>query len=215
MMAGSPKRLILGAILIVGIGFAVWLGLFPRKSPLGENQCQSSQTISKRLSALAIGGMTSLTVKPHSKPLPSLTFNDSKGTPTTLEAFRGKALFVNLWATWCAPCREEMPTLNALERDFGGNTFAVLAINVDTRATDRPRQWLKENAIDTLPYYSDSTGTVLKTLQWSGHAPGLPATILIDSNGCEVATLLGGADWASPEARKIVEVLAASSPKNE
>jgi thiol-disulfide isomerase/thioredoxin len=119
---------------------------------------------------------------------------------------------VNLWATWCLPCREEMPALDRLQAELGGPDFEVVAVNVDTRNTEKPRTWLQENGIQRLAYYADPAGKVLQVLQRSGHVVGLPTTVLLDPNGCEIAVLKGPAEWSSPDALKLVRAALGRQP---
>jgi thiol-disulfide isomerase/thioredoxin len=126
------------------------------------------------------------------------------GQQRSLVDFKGKTVLVNLWATWCVPCRQEMPALDKLQAEFGGDGFQVVAINVDTRNPDKPKAWLQENGIKNLAYYADPAGKLLQVLQKSGHVVGLPTTFVVDPSGCEIALLKGPAEWASPDARAFV-----------
>jgi thiol-disulfide isomerase/thioredoxin len=122
----------------------------------------------------------------------------------TLADLKGRTLLVNLWATWCVPCRQEMPALDKLQAQLGGPDFEVVAINVDTRNTEKPKTWLKENGIGNLGFYADPSGNLLQVLQRSGHVVGLPTTLLVDGSGCEIALMKGPADWSSPDAVALV-----------
>jgi hypothetical protein len=97
-----------------------------------------------------------------------------------------------------------MPALDRLQAELGGPDFEVVAINVDTRNTDRPKAWLGENGIRHLAYYAEPGGTLLQVLQRSGHVIGLPTTLLVDRTGCEIAILKGPAAWAAPDAVGLV-----------
>ena len=113
-------------------------------------------------------------------------------------------MLFNLWATWCVPCRKEMPALDELQAKLGGADFEVVAVNIDTRDADKPRAWLKEVGIERLAYYADSTAKVFQDLKQAGKAWGMPTTILVDGAGCEIGTLAGPAEWASDDAIKLV-----------
>jgi thiol-disulfide isomerase/thioredoxin len=134
------------------------------------------------------------------KPPPAIAFTGPDGQAAGLSDFRGRTILVNLWATWCVPCRQEMPALDRLQGELGGRDFQVVAINVDTRNPDKPRAWLQENGIRNLAYYADPAGKLLQVLQKSGHVVGLPTTFLVDPSGCEIALLKGPAEWDSPDA---------------
>ena len=130
------------------------------------------------------------------RPAPDVSFTNPQGQPVDLASLRGKTILVNLWATWCVPCRQEMPALDRLQAELGGPDFEVVALNVDTRNAERPKAWLQENGIRHLAYYADPTGKALQVLQKSGHVVGLPTTLLVDASGCEIGLLKGPAEWA-------------------
>jgi thiol-disulfide isomerase/thioredoxin len=119
-------------------------------------------------------------------------------------------VLLNLWATWCVPCREEMPTLDALQKQLGGPAFEVVALNIDTRDPKKPRDFLKDIGVTSLAYYADPTARAFRELQAVGRAPGMPTTILIDPKGCEVAYLPGPADWGSERAVAVIRAAMAS-----
>lgn len=174
---------------------------------MGENgagaqagECLASQAVTERLKPLARGELAAVGVSSPPRMPPAIAFADADGRPKSLADFRGKTILVNLWATWCVPCREEMPALDKLQAELGGGDFQVVAINVDTRNPDRPKAWLEENGIKNLSYYADPAGKLLQVLQKSGHVVGLPTTFVVDPAGCEIAILKGPAEWASPDA---------------
>ena len=156
------------------------------------------------MAPLARGEVAAVAVTREPKPAPAIAFNGPDGQAIGLETFKGRAVLINLWATWCAPCRHEMPALDKLQAELGGSDFEVVALNVDTRNPDKPKTWLQEAGITRLAYYADPQGKVLQTLQRSGHVVGLPTTLLLDGQGCEIAVLKGPADWASEDAFKLV-----------
>jgi thiol-disulfide isomerase/thioredoxin len=114
-------------------------------------------------------------------------------------------VLLNLWATWCVPCRKEMPALAALQQKLGGPGFEVVAVNIDTRNLDKPKAWLKEAGVTGLTYYADASARVFQELKSIGKAVGMPTSLLIDANGCEIAYLAGPAEWASDDALKLVQ----------
>jgi thiol-disulfide isomerase/thioredoxin len=137
--------------------------------------------------------------------LPQLSFRDAQGQDRSMADFRGRTVLLNLWATWCVPCRKEMPALDALQAKLGGGNFEVVAINIDTRDAEKPKNWLKEVGISKLAYYADPTAKVFQDLKEVGKAFGMPTTLLVDPQGCEVGTLAGPAEWASDDAVKLVQ----------
>lgn len=139
------------------------------------------------------------------KPLPPLAFETMDGQPASLDAFKGKVVVLNLWATWCVPCREEMPALDRLQAHFADRPFVVLALSVDRAGPERVQKFLDEIGVKRLHVYRDPKAASTRTLR----VPGLPATILIDKAGQEVGRVLGIAAWDGPEAIAVVEKLLA------
>jgi len=132
--------------------------------------------------------------------LPDLAFEDGAGKPRKLSDWRGRTLLVNLWATWCVPCRKEMPALEVLQTRLGGPNFEVVAINIDTRDHEKPKNFLREANLTRLGYFSDQNAKVFQDLKAVGRALGMPTSVLVDGQGCEIGTISGPADWASDDA---------------
>ncbi|MBL8906231.1 MAG: TlpA family protein disulfide reductase [Rhizobiales bacterium] len=158
------------------------------------------------LRELAKGPMAAFVVKPAGEPITNIVFQDESGADTSLDKWKGRVVLLNLWATWCAPCRKEMPELDALQKKLGSPDFEVVALSLDRQGTPAARKFLDETGASNLKLYVDTTARSLDAMK----AVGLPATILIDRQGNEVGRLLGPADWASPEAVALVERVIAS-----
>jgi thiol-disulfide isomerase/thioredoxin len=141
------------------------------------------------------------------KPVPELTFFDADRKEVTLADFRGKVVVLNLWATWCAPCRREMPSLDRLQAKHGGEGLEVIALSLDRGDIAKVRAFFDELAISHLAVYQDPKGRAGRELA----APGLPTTVVIDRAGQEVGRLLGPAEWDSAEALAVIEQLIGSS----
>ncbi len=188
-------------VALVLLGAGAWYGIAPR-DPMaaGVAECRASQAVAERLKPLARGEVAAVGVSQAPKPPPGISFAGPDGQAMSLASFKGKTILVNLWATWCVPCREEMPALDRLQAELGGPDFQVVAINVDTRNREKPKAWLQENGIRNLAYHADPEGKLLQVLQKSGHVVGLPTTFVVDALGCEVALLKGPAEWASTDA---------------
>jgi thiol-disulfide isomerase/thioredoxin len=157
---------------------------------------------------LATGTMAAFVIKPKRSAVPEVTFTDAAGKPLTLAHWKGRVVLVNLWATWCAPCRKEMPALASLQGQLGGKDFEVVAISVDRKGVEKSSEFLKEIGASMLILYADPSTAALNTLR----APGLPATVLIDRNGNEIGRLLGPAEWDSPEARALIKAAIEEKP---
>ena len=201
--------LVIAAVLIGGaIGFAAihgFGGLTGGAS--GDPACRAAVDTAQRIAPLAHGEVAALTMATAPQRLPDLAFNDADGKPKQLSDFRGKTLLVNLWATWCVPCRKEMPALDELQAKLGGPNFAVVAVNVDTRDPEKPRNFLKGINVTRLDYFNDPKAQALRDLK----TRGLPTSVLVDPQGCEIATIAGPAEWASEDALNLIR--AAMSPK--
>lgn len=199
-----PLLIAVVGLALVGLG-AAWLGF--RAMDPGQavaQECRASKPVAERLTPLARGEIAALSVSQSPAPPPDVAFKGPAGEDLTLGSFKGRTVLVNLWATWCVPCREEMPALDKVQAELGGPDFEVVAINVDTRNPEKPKAWLQENGIRNLAYYAEPAGKLLQVLQRSGHVVGLPTTFLVDATGCQVGILKGPAEWASPDATSLL-----------
>ena len=158
------------------------------------------------LGGLNKGAMAALLVRPRPLDLPPFEFADGNGAAKTLADFAGKVVLLNIWATWCVPCREEMPALDKLETELGGKDFAVVAVNVDKGGPDKARAFLADTGATRLTLYTDSSGKLFAALK----AVGMPTTLMLDRDGKEIARLIGPADWSSAEAKRVVEATIAA-----
>lgn len=149
------------------------------------------------------GEMRKLIVPDQPKPVAAAVFRDENDAEISLDAFKGKVVLLNLWATWCIPCRAEMPSLARLEAKVADANFRVLAVAQDRGGREKVEKFLKEIEATSLKPYLD-------TSMKSGRAwgvVGLPTTILIDKEGREVARLIGEAHWDSPDAIAVIKAL--------
>ncbi len=170
----------------------------------GTSACAESSKTASRINPLAVDKLAALAVPKQPKPMTDLTFNDPDGKKITLAAFRGKTVLLNLWATWCVPCRAEMPALDALQKALGSDVFEVVAINIDTARLERRKPFLESIGVKSLRFYTDEQADTFQTLKQSGKVLGLPATFLIDPKGCEIGRMAGPADWDSDQAKKLI-----------
>nr|GGH93337.1 hypothetical protein GCM10011355_04940 [Aquisalinus luteolus] len=146
------------------------------------------------------GEMADFTPAFPPRKAPQVAFTGPEGQ-VSLADFRGQVVLVNLWATWCAPCLEEMPSLNALQKKMGGDDFQVVAIAAEPRAEEKALRFFDEHGIDTLALYSDPLLSFATTM---GGSTALPVSVLYDAKGNELGRLVGGADWASDDAVNLI-----------
>jgi len=187
---GRRRRRVLAGAGIV----AVLYGLGGCSNPPGD------------LKSLAKGAMDKLVVTASPAPAPTTPFRDAAGKSHTLAEFAGKVAVVNVWANWCAPCKEEIPSLARLQTAYAGKPVAVVAISVGKGEDETAGQaFIGRNP--PLTFYTEPTYAL--TFAFKPVVDGMPTTILYDAHGVERARLTGGADWSSPQARAVVDSLLA------
>ncbi|MFT3988502.1 TlpA family protein disulfide reductase [Aestuariivirga sp.] len=181
----SPKKTLAVLIVLLAAVGIYWFGVAGRKPD-----------------AAAPGDtMAAFVVKKERPPVPDFSFADGSGAPLKISDWKGRVALVNLWATWCGPCRKEMPALAQLEKELGSKDFEVVAVSVDKKGAEASSAFLKEVGADNLKLYVDPSMAVYSSLQ----TIGLPTTLLIDRQGREIGRLIGPADWASPEAQALIK----------
>lgn len=161
----------------------------------------SAKPASSGRNPLSTGAMTTFVFKPQPEPMPDVRFLNGKGEEVSLEDWQGKVVLLNVWATWCAPCREEMPALDRLQSELGSDKFQVVALAVDKSGLEGARKFLADIKVAKLEPFADPTardGLALKVI-------GMPTTILIDREGREIGRLIGPAAWDSAEAKRLIE----------
>jgi thiol-disulfide isomerase/thioredoxin len=206
----APKRrryAVLAAVLVAALGLAAVYGIAGFGRNGSDPECRPALETARRIAPLARGEVAAINVADEARRLPPLAFKDAAGADKTLADWKGRVVLLNLWATWCVPCRKEMPALDALQGRLGGPDFDVVAVNIDTRDADKPKAWLKETGVDRLAYYADPSARVFQELKIVGKAVGMPTTLIVDRAGCEIASLSGPAEWASPDALKFVQAI--------
>ena len=150
--------------------------------------------------ALSVGEMAAFVFKPAPEPLPKVTFVDADGKERTLDDWKGKVVLLNLWATWCAPCRKEMPGLDRLQAELGSDKFEVVAVSVDRTGTAGAKKFLDQIKVEKLAVLADPTARMGTTLR----AVGMPATLLIDTEGREIGRMVGPAEWDTAEGKALI-----------
>lgn len=217
MSTGAPGQdaqrkaiLALGAAAMAAIaGFAavyVTLGrpdnVVPPPGPTALQPPASPQTApaGPGSNPLSRGQVAAFVFRKAPEALPQFKFQDAAGAERTLADWRGKVVLLNLWATWCLPCRKEMPSLDRLQKDMGSDKFEVVAISVDRKGAAASKKFLDETQVERLALYVDATARLSSELR----VVGLPATLLLDAQGREIGRLLGGAEWDSEDAKRLI-----------
>jgi thiol-disulfide isomerase/thioredoxin len=208
--ASPPKSLSLGTILIAATlaaaaGFgAVYVNLGGSGNDATTPQSESSKPAANAgtgLSAYSTGKMTAFVARAEPQDLPPVNFVREDGSETSLEEWHGKVVLLNLWATWCAPCRKEMPDLDKMKADLSGPDFDLVALSIDRTGLEKPRKFLEATGVQHLKLYNNSGGKLAASLR----AFGMPTTLLINRKGQELGRLVGPADWASPDAYALIK----------
>ena len=217
-MSGSRKAIwaVVGAVVVVSTiagagGMAMSLYANHRQKAQVEQAATAAATPKSDLARFAVGPLAALSTPAQAEMAPEYAFRDRTGTAVRFSAFQGKVVVVNLWAMWCAPCKAEMPTLQALAKAYEANEdLVVLPINVDAtpEAAAEARRFLDDHS--PLPFYSDIR------FQLPFEFPGkgaMPQTIILDRQGRIRATMAGEADWSSPQARALIDAVLAEGPQ--
>ena len=199
-------KIALGCVAGAAFGLAAVYGIAAMQGNAADPVCRASAELARTPCAAGArrgcGGRHRGRAESGCRSSP---FKDADGKPRTLADFKGRTVLLNLWATWCVPCRKEMPSLDALQAKLGGEDFQVVAVNVDTRNLDKPKACLQEVGVSRLGYFADPSMKIFQDLKAAGKAFGMPTTLLIDRNGCELGTLAGPAEWASDDAIRLIE----------
>ena len=168
---------------------------------LFANALSANETKFAKLNNQKFGDMTKMTIASNTTSAPKTIFFDAGGKELTLNDFKGRLTLVNFWATWCAPCRKEMPSLEVLSNQIGGDTFQVVTIATMRSSEEAVEKFFNDNNIIDLPKFRDPKGYLARA---SGVA-ALPLTILLDRNGNEISRLIGDADWAQDETIEFIK----------
>jgi thiol-disulfide isomerase/thioredoxin len=215
--AMKPLKLLAAAALLGAIAGAV--AVYVKGGPsvhggdevaqvdTGAAQCTLDPALKDRLSKAATGDVAAMVPASPSKQLGALSFNGPDGKAMNINSFSGKTVLVNLWATWCVPCREEMPALNALQTKAGNGTFEVVTVNVDSNTGEKRSAFRKDKGIVALKDYFEPTMALFNAAKKEGLAFGLPVTMLIGPDGCLLAAMNGPANWAGNDALNLIKTV--------
>ncbi|MEP3232463.1 MAG: TlpA disulfide reductase family protein [Hyphomicrobiales bacterium] len=217
-MADQPKKrgLIFFALaLILGVGVGVvtvyvnggFDGNASGETKLAEAQaaCQMSEAQRAALDAAAVGDLAAMRIADKPVPLTDIGFQMPDGSAKQFTDLN-KVLVLNLWATWCGPCREEMPDLANIQKEYGNDDFEVFALNVDRNGGEKPQKFLESIKATSLNLYLDPANKSFQNFRSKGLVFGLPTTMIVDPKGCVQGVLAGIAHWGSDDAKNLVEV---------
>jgi thiol-disulfide isomerase/thioredoxin len=203
-----PGGLIIAAAAVAGL-LAGGIGVYVRQS--GDSNvsaavnCDAAVAAAGRLSGLATGEVAAFQPSKKAESFAGLAFKDADGKDATLAAFAGRIVLVNLWATWCVPCRTEMPALDRLQAAKGDARFAVVPVDLDVKGPAAARAFLDKIGVTHLPLYSDPDMNVFNELKRRGLTLGLPTSLLLDGKGCRLGIVEGPAAWDSADAQALIE----------
>jgi thiol-disulfide isomerase/thioredoxin len=205
--AKRPRRGLFAAGLAGAVAAvaALYVIAGPNGNIAGAHSCTAALASATAAKPFAKGDVAAFL--PASQPLnlDNLAFDGPDGKQITLAEFKDKTILLNLWATWCAPCRKEMPALDELQAEMGSDNFEVVAVSLDRGGPVKPKSFLEDIGVGHLTFYQDSSNQLLKDLRKVARATGLPTTILIGPEGCEIGTMYGPAEWASGEAKALIQ----------
>ncbi len=204
----SPRVVLAAALLCAALAIAItfWVG---NAGSLKASDCVPQPAAAKTIDDAATGELAALNGTGTGRGYSAMAFTDAAGKAVTLKDFAGKTLLINFWASWCIPCRAEMPALDKLAAAENGDNFMVLPINLDlgSGGLDKAKKFLADGGWTHLPLYADPTMDAFKQLQVAAVATGLPSSLLLDKNGCEIGVLQGPAAWDSPDGSRVIDAL--------
>jgi len=197
-----------GIGLVMAILYGIWTfdGKDGTIRTASTASCAASSDVAARIAPLATGELAALAVNRNPEPATNIAFAGPAGEPLSLNDFRGKMILLNLWATWCVPCRVEMPALDRLQQALGGEEFEVVAVNIDTSRLERRKTFLDSVGVTHLGFYTDEKADSFQVLKRHGKVLGLPTTFLIDAAGCELGRMAGPAEWDSEQAKNLIRL---------
>ncbi|PPD46707.1 MAG: thiol:disulfide interchange protein [Methylocystis sp.] len=201
-MPAFPRRPTSLVLAAAGAGFLYAGG--PGVKEARAEDCAGASRIAESVKDIARGEVAAMNISKKPEKLPDFAFNGPDGKPVSLSAFKGKTLLFNVWATWCVPCRAEMPELDKLQAELGSDRFQVVVVNIDTSRPERPKKLFEDTGVKALTLYTDPKANVFYELKQAGKALGLPVTMLVDSEGCQIGLMNGPANWHSADAKALV-----------
>ncbi len=214
----SPYKVV-GIAALAGVLVGA-IAIYVKEAPSGKEtslasadvaECALSDAKKAKLDAAAQGDVAAMRPASVPKQFSALAFNDGDAKPMSLAALKGKTVLLNLWATWCVPCRAEMPALDALQAQSGSDKFEVVAVNVDNDGAEKAKIFLEQIGIKSLKSYGDPTMGLFNSLKREGLALGLPVSLLIGPDGCLLSAMNGPAAWGGTDAKKLIDTAVSAS----
>ncbi|MFT4252569.1 MAG: TlpA disulfide reductase family protein [Caulobacter sp.] len=190
----GPLKWAIGAVMLVGV-----VGVLYVIAQASFKPAEAADLTEFKKASLA-----KLDVPKSPRPAPATVFTDMAGKPHTLADFKGKVVVMNLWATWCGPCKKEMPTLAKLAGAYATQPVLVLPVSMDR---DKDLNLIQAEMARNPPLVSYRDKSYKISFDLQPRAIGYPTTVIYDKKGRERARIAGEADWSSPEARGLVEAL--------
>jgi thiol-disulfide isomerase/thioredoxin len=202
----KPRRLAVIALGSAAVALVATL-VIGNFMPAQAGQCAAQSLKAQVVDSAATGNLAALNGTGTGRGYSDLGFSDDAGNKKTIADFAGKKLLVNFWASWCVPCRAEMPALESLAKQYNSQSFMVLPINLDVgdSGLDKAKKFLADESL-TLPLYP-APMQAFQRLQQQAVSIGLPTTVLLDEKGCELAVLQGPAEWDSPDGKAVIDAL--------
>lgn len=198
--------LLVGAFFVYGTGGLSGNGEHTATAAADAPACETNDALKASLEAAATGELAAMRIASKPVSLHEIGFETGAGEKMSIADWKDKVVLLNLWATWCGPCREEMPDLAEIQKTRGDNRFQVLALNVDRNGGDKPKEFLESINADVLGLYVDPENVAFQNLRSKGLAFGLPTTMLVDTKGCVQGVLSGIAHWGSQDASNLIDV---------
>ncbi len=202
----KTKPLLFGLLSVIALGIGVY-GINTLSGNQTEEQarCAAGSDHAATLGETALGEVAAYRALDVPVDVSSISFVDADGNPKTIADWNGKTVLFNLWATWCPPCREEMPYFEELQVTKGGDKFEVVPVSIDLGDDVKPKAFYEETGLKELPFFHDNTMQSFESLKSQAIALGMPTTLIIDQNGCGLGVLNGPAQWASPDAVRLID----------
>lgn len=195
-------------VATIFLAICISMGIYAFQSYSGNGAsalaCTQSAAAKSAIDAHVKGEVAALIVNSGSRDVSTTAFFSKTDEPLSLSDFSQRTVLLNLWATWCAPCRKEMPELDRLQAELGSDDFHVATINIDRRNPDRVEEFWQETQIEHLTFYKDWSGAIFNNLRAQSLAVGMPTTLLVGPDGCLIGHLAGQAKWDSKDAIALI-----------